>query len=77
MEKLAQILLVEDNKMDVALTRDAFREARLANKIHVVSNGETALKYLFGEGEFSDRNQKDSHHHSNILQRRGGSCHEL
>ena len=55
MEKLAEILLVEDNKMDIALTLDAFREARLTNNIHVAHNGEEALKYLFGEGEFSDR----------------------
>ena len=55
MEKLANILLVEDNKMDIALTLDAFREARLANKIHVARNGEEALQYLFGEGEFADR----------------------
>ncbi len=55
MGKLANILLVEDNKMDIALTLDAFREARLANKIHVARNGEEALQYLFGEGKFADR----------------------
>jgi CheY-like chemotaxis protein len=55
MEKIAQILLVEDNKMDIALTLDAFREAHLANKIHVAHNGEEALQYLFGEGKYSDR----------------------
>ena len=55
MEKLAQILLVEDNKMDVALTLDAFREAHLANHIHVAHNGEEALEYLFGEGKYADR----------------------
>jgi CheY-like chemotaxis protein len=55
MEKHAQILLVEDNKMDIALTLDAFREARLANKIHVAHNGEEALEYLFAEGNYSDR----------------------
>ncbi len=55
MEKLVHILLVEDNKMDVVLTLDAFREAHLANKIHVVNNGEEALQYIFGEGKFSNR----------------------
>lgn len=55
MEKKALILLVEDNKMDVALTLDAFREAHLANKIQVAHNGEEALQYLLGEGEFADR----------------------
>jgi len=55
MEKTAQILLVEDNKMDIALTLDAFREAHLSNKIHVVTCGEDALKYMFGEDKYSDR----------------------
>ncbi|HOX79100.1 MAG TPA: response regulator [Bacteroidales bacterium] len=55
MNRLAQILLVEDNEMDVVLTLDAFREARLKNKIIVARNGEEALEYLFGRGEFSDR----------------------
>jgi len=55
MDKLVLILLVEDNKMDIALTLDAFREARLSNQIHVAHNGEEALQYLFGEGIYADR----------------------
>ncbi|MDD3320406.1 MAG: response regulator [Paludibacter sp.] len=55
MEKKALILLVEDNKMDIELTLDAFQEARLLNKIQVAHNGEEALRYLLGEAEFSDR----------------------
>lgn len=57
MEKPAQILLVEDNNMDVVLTLDAFREARLKNKINVARNGSEALDYLFGRGKFSDREE--------------------
>lgn len=56
METLAQILLVEDNQMDVILTLDAFREAKLKNKINVARNGQEALDYLFGYGKYSDRN---------------------
>jgi len=41
--------------MDVELTLDAFREARLANTISVASNGEAALDYLFGRGSYADR----------------------
>ena len=55
MNKLANILLVEDNRMDVELTLDAFREAKLLNTIHVASNGQEALDYLFGHGKFADR----------------------
>lgn len=55
MNKPAYILLVEDNRMDVELTLDAFREARLGNTIYVVSNGQEALDYLFGSGKYADR----------------------
>ena len=55
MVKPAHILLVEDNRMDVELILDAFREARLGNQIHVVRNGQEALDYLFGQGEYADR----------------------
>ena len=56
MEKTATILLVEDNRMDVELTLDAFKEARLENKILVVTNGQEALDYLFRRGVYADRN---------------------
>jgi len=55
MAKPAHILLIEDNRMDVELILDAFREARLGNQIHVVRNGQEALDYLFGQGEYADR----------------------
>lgn len=55
MDKPAHILLVEDNRMDVELTLDAFQEARLLNAIHVASNGQEALDYLFGRGQYADR----------------------
>lgn len=56
MNKLPQILLVEDNPMDVVLTLDAFKEAKLKNKVNVARDGEEALDYLFGHGKYSDRN---------------------
>ena len=55
MTRAAHILLVEDNRMDVELTLDAFREVRLHNKIHVTSSGTAALDYLFGRAEYFDR----------------------
>ncbi len=56
MNRLAHILLVEDNRMDVELTLDAFREARLKNTIHVAANGQEALDYVFGRDKYADRN---------------------
>lgn len=55
MAEPAHILLVEDNRMDVELTLDAFREAKLRNTVHVASRGEEALDYLFGRKEYADR----------------------
>ena len=56
MIKPAHILFVEDNRMDVELTLDAFKEARLGNTIHVSENGQEALDYLFGRDKYTDRN---------------------
>jgi two-component system response regulator len=55
MNKIAHILLVEDSRMDVELTLDAFHEAKLLNTIHVASDGQQALDYLFGRGVYADR----------------------
>jgi CheY-like chemotaxis protein len=57
MENLAQILLVEDNNMDVILTLDAFKEAKLKNKINVARNGQEALDYLFGRDKYANRDE--------------------
>ncbi len=44
------ILLVEDNPMDVDLTRRAFLRRGIANPIEVARDGEEALLYLDGWG---------------------------
>jgi len=46
-DKEVQILLVEDNADDVELTLHALRRDQMANKIHVVRDGEEALAFLF------------------------------
>jgi two-component system response regulator len=48
-----QILLVEDSPGDVSLTREALQSARVANQLNVVGDGEAALRYLRGEGEYT------------------------
>ncbi len=55
MNRPAHILLVEDNRMDIELTTDAFRERRLSNTLHICTNGQAALDYLLGVGAFADR----------------------
>lgn len=49
-----EILLVEDNEDDIILTKEAFDENHLANKLNVVKTGSDALKYLRKEAPYSD-----------------------
>ncbi|MBM3854923.1 MAG: response regulator, partial [Verrucomicrobia bacterium] len=49
------ILLVEDNASDVALTQRALHKANVANRLIVVSDGVEALDYLFGTGTHAQR----------------------
>lgn len=53
------VLLVEDNPQDEALTLRTLRKINLANTIDVVRDGQQALDYLFGEGEFAARAGSD------------------
>ena len=45
-DTICPILLVEDNPMDIDLTRRAFARRKLANPIQVACDGEEALAYL-------------------------------
>jgi two-component system, response regulator len=49
-ETMVEILLVEDNPNDVALTLRAFKRHNLSNRIHVVYDGAEALEFIFGTG---------------------------
>ena len=57
--RLIQILLVEDSPGDVLLTREALREARVANELNVVGDGEEAMRYLRQEGEYAEQVRPD------------------
>jgi CheY-like chemotaxis protein len=49
------ILLVEDNPQDEMLTLRALRKVNLANHVDVVRDGQQALDYLNGAGDFAAR----------------------
>ncbi len=49
----AEILLVEDNPHDEELTVRALRRYHVANKIHVLRDGEEVVECLFGAGRES------------------------
>jgi len=55
MSEPIEILLVEDNPNDLELTLHALEKHNLANKIHIVRDGEEALDFLFCRGAFSSR----------------------
>lgn len=50
-----EILLVEDNADDIELTRIAFAESKIANRMVVVEDGAQALDYLFARGLHAER----------------------
>ena len=49
------VLLVEDNPMDVALTQDAFHLKLPEVELRVARNGRSALDYLLGNDQYTDR----------------------
>lgn len=50
------ILLVEDNASDVELTKRALLKEHIMNEVVVAEDGQEALNYIFGEGNFAGRN---------------------
>ncbi|RKS75292.1 response regulator receiver domain-containing protein [Motilibacter peucedani] len=48
------VLLVEDDPGDVLMTREAFEDNKVANNLHVVSDGAKALEFLRREGDYAD-----------------------
>jgi len=54
-----QILLVEDSPGDVRLTQEVLRDARIANDLHVVGDGEQAMAFLRQEGDYASHPRPD------------------
>ncbi|MDX6659999.1 MAG: hypothetical protein QOJ55_821 [Solirubrobacteraceae bacterium] len=54
-----QILLVEDSPGDIRLTREVLRDARIANELHIVGDGEHAMAFLRREGEHAGKPRPD------------------
>ena len=49
------LLIVEDEANDRFLIERAIRKSQIANPLRMVYNGEEAIAYLSGEGQFADR----------------------
>jgi two-component system, chemotaxis family, response regulator Rcp1 len=54
-----EILLVEDSPGDVRLTREALKDGKVRNNLHVVIDGVEALGFLRREGRFADAVRPD------------------
>jgi len=52
------ILMVEDNRDDVQMTLEAFKQAKLTNPVQVVYDGREALDFLFCTGRYARRKLK-------------------
>ncbi len=51
--KLITILLADDDEDDRLLTKEALAESRLANDLHMVSDGEELMDYLCRRGDYA------------------------
>ena len=54
-----QILLVEDSPGDIRLTREVLRDAKIANQLHIVGDGEQAMAFLRREGDYAGVQRPD------------------
>ena len=53
LERPIEILLVEDNSGDARLTIEAMRDAKVLNRLNIVTDGVAALAYLHREGPYA------------------------
>ena len=51
------ILQVEDEETDIEIMRFVFDRVGITNPLHVVTDGQTAIDYVSGAGDFADRSK--------------------
>ncbi|MGB6298133.1 MAG: response regulator [Rivularia sp. (in: cyanobacteria)] len=54
--KECRILLVEDDSNDILFIQRAFRRSKLEKPMQIVRDGDEAVAYLSGKGDYADRN---------------------
>lgn len=54
-----EILLIEPNPGDCRLFAESFKEAKITNTLHTVSDGEAALDFIHQRGEYADSPRPD------------------
>lgn len=59
LERVVEVLLVEDNAGDVRLTTEAIRESGLRINLSVAEDGEDAMAFLHREGRYANAPRPD------------------
>ena len=54
-----EVLLVEDDPGDELMTREAFQDNKIGNRLHVTRDGEEALDFLYRRGDHADAPRVD------------------
>ncbi len=54
-----EVLLVEDDPGDELMTREAFKDNKVRNNLHVARDGEEAIDFLYRRGEHADAPRPD------------------
>ncbi len=54
-----EILLIEDNPVDIMMTQEALSSGKLHNHLHVVTDGDQALQFLFHEAPYENAPRPD------------------
>jgi two-component system response regulator len=54
-----EVLLVEDDPGDELMTREAFDDNKIGNRLHVTRDGEEALDFLYRRGAHADAPRVD------------------
>jgi CheY-like chemotaxis protein len=52
--KIINILLIEDNSGDARLAQEAFKEGKVKNQLHIVTDGMAATDFLFKINKYKD-----------------------
>ncbi|QLD90026.1 response regulator [Natronomonas salina] len=58
-DERVELLLIEPNPGDTRLFTESFRDGKLANALHTVPDGETALDFLHQRGAYSEESRPD------------------
>jgi CheY-like chemotaxis protein len=49
-----EVLLVEDDHGDELMIREAFKDAKISNLLHVARDGDEALDFLYRQGKYTE-----------------------